>query len=239
MIISNPIKISIVIPCLNEANQLADCFACIPSEPYIEIIIVDGGSSDQTLSVAETLSHSRQVNHQDVTVLKSQPGRAKQMNYGAGYAKGRVLLFLHADTLLPQNAIHNLINFANQHEYQWGRFDVCLDDTLLIYRVIETFINERSAFFHIATGDQGIFVFTDTFKIVQGFPNIPLMEDVSLSQSLKKISQSFRLRSQVRTSARRWQNNGVVKTVLLMWALRFAYFIGVSPNYLHKIYYEK
>ncbi|NOZ37647.1 MAG: glycosyltransferase family 2 protein, partial [Gammaproteobacteria bacterium] len=164
-------------------------------------------------------------------------GRARQMNAGAEQARGDVLLFLHADTRLPENA-DMLIREALEAGRVWGRFDVRLSGQAWLLRVIETLMNWRSCLTGIATGDQAMFVLHDAFVHLGGFADIPLMEDIELSHRLKKISAPCCLHSRVITSSRRWETRGILRTVLLMWGLRLAWFFGVSATRLQRIYYR-
>lgn len=221
--------ISIIIPTYNEAASITDTVKHVVThagnENY-EIIIADGGSNDETVSLAESLGCS---------VVKSSKGRGNQLNAGAAAAQGQTLLFLHADTLLPGNFIC-LINNAISRGYVWGRFDVTLSGKQPLLRIIEKMISLRSKLTGIATGDQAIFIDKAVFNRLSGFKNIPLMEDIEISRRLKRIKRPACLTERVITSSRRWEQHGIVKTVLQMWLLRFLYFIGVSPAVLHKLY---
>lgn len=221
-------KISIILPVYNEENNILDTLHCLQSyrQAGHEIIVVDGGSKDNTLMLAHQAADS---------VIVSKQGRAIQMNNGAAVASGDIFLFLHADTRLPENAL-SVISADAKAEHLWGRFDVQLSGKAIIYRVIEGLINVRSRLSSIATGDQAIFVERKLFESVSGFPEIALMEDVALSRRLKKISAPLCIKQKVITSSRRWEVNGVLRTVLLMWKLRLYYFFGVSPDHLSKLY---
>ncbi len=221
-------KISIIIPVLNEErnlSRLGDYLRAVRQQGH-EVIIVDGGSADNTLHVAYDITD---------TVIISIPGRAIQMNSGAAIAVGELLLFLHADTSLPADAIQILCALSPSKNY-WGRFDVRLSSAKFVFRLIEALMNRRSCLTSIATGDQAIFVEKNLFQRVGGFPEIALMEDIEISRRLKKIVKPFCLKQKVITSSRRWENNGVVATVLLMWKLRLYYFFGVSPEKLKRLY---
>ena len=222
------LKFSIIIPVLNEAEHIESALKQLQvfRDNGHQLIVIDGGSSDATEEISR--------NYSDKIIL-SDRGRAKQMNAGANVADGEVLIFLHADTVLPVDACE-LINSAMTENYQWGRFNVRLSGERKFFRVIEFFINWRSRLSSIATGDQAIFVSKKLFDDIGGFPDIPLMEDVAISKYLKHRSNPICLRKNVITSSRRWEQRGVLKTVLLMWRLRFLYFIGVSPNQLVKYY---
>lgn len=196
------------------------------SNENYEIIIADGGSNDQTTKLARALG---------CKVIYSKKGRGNQLNAGAGAAQGQTLLFLHADTLLPANYI-SIINKAMDNQYKWGRFDVRLSGKHFLFRIIERLMSLRSRITGIATGDQAIFVDKTVFNSISGFKNIPLMEDIDITRRLRKISKPACLVEHVVTSSRRWEEKGILKTILLMWALRFLYFVGVRPVVLQKLY---
>jgi len=222
------VKISIIIPVLNEEmnlSRLSDYLQSVQQQGH-EVIVVDGGSRDNTLSIAYRITN---------TVIVSMPGRALQMNSGAAIASGEVLLFLHADTFLPEDAL-KIISDLSQKKNLWGRFNVRLSSSRFVFRLIETLMNLRSCFTSIATGDQAIFIEKNLFKQVAGFPEIALMEDIEISRRLKKTARPVCIKEKVITSSRRWENNGVVATVLLMWKLRLYYFFGVSPEKLKQLY---
>ncbi len=223
------IKISIIIPVLNEEINLPEALNRL--QPFRkaghEVLVVDGGSSDNSLALAQQGA--------DLTIV-SKAGRATQMNNGAAVATGDVFLFLHSDTFLPENAL-NMIAGNYPVENYWGHFDVRLSNNKFIYRVIEQLMNLRSRITSIATGDQVFFIERKLFKRIAGFPEIALMEDIAISRMLKKQSPPICLKLKVITSSRRWENNGVFATVLLMWKLRLFYFFGVSPDKLKQYYY--
>ena len=222
-------KLSIIIPVLNEAVSLSAALAALQAlRPRgVEIIVIDGGSADDTSALART--------HCD-HASTSPRGRATQQNAGAQIATGDTLLFLHIDTKLPDN-VDALVSAALTREHAaWGRFDVTFgsdgDRPHPMLKVIATLMNFRSRLTGIATGDQCIFVRKSAFVAAGGFPQIPLMEDIALCKALKRISSPACLRERVTTSARRWQKYGVWRTMVLMWWLRFAYWMGVSPTRL-------
>jgi len=222
------VKISIIIPVLNEEinlSQISSHLQLIRQQGH-EIIIVDGGSVDNSLVIAYEITDK---------VVVSKAGRALQMNSGADIASGEVLLFLHADTLLPDNALQTIIDLFQKKNY-WGRFNVRLSSNKNIYRLIERLMNLRSCLTSIATGDQAIFIERNLFDRVGRFPEIALMEDVAISKQLKKIVKPVCLKQKVITSSRRWETKGVVSTVLLMWKLRLYYFFGMSPDKLKQLY---
>jgi rSAM/selenodomain-associated transferase 2 len=222
------VKLSVIVPVINEEMNLSRIAGCLRSviEQGHEVIIVDGGSTDNTLTIAYDITD---------TIIISKKGRALQMNNGASVASGDVVLFLHADTLLPEN-VAEIISDVYVGENFWGRFDVRLSNEKYVYRLIECMMNMRSSLTSIVTGDQAMFFEKNLFDRIGGFPEIALMEDVEISRQLKKISKPVRLKSKVVTSSRRWETNGVVATVLLMWKLRLYYFFGVSPEKLSQMY---
>jgi rSAM/selenodomain-associated transferase 2 len=192
-----------------------------------EVIVVDGGSRDATIQRARVRADR---------VVSAPRGRALQMNAGAEIASGDVLLFLHADTRLPADAEHIVLNRLERSGRSWGRFDVKIDGRNPLLAVVAAFMNIRSRLTGIATGDQAIFVRRDAFRAAGGFAAIPLMEDIALSKRLKRVSPPLCLRECVVTSGRRWENHGVLNTVLLMWRLRLAYFFGADPRALARRY---
>jgi rSAM/selenodomain-associated transferase 2 len=213
-------RISVIVPALNEAGRIRHCLEVLRALGECEVIVVDGGSRDGTLD--EAVSSADRV-------LESDPGRARQMNAGAGAARGEILWFVHADTRPPAGAL-DLIRQCLRSGRQWGRFDVRLDGRHPAFRVIERFINWRSALSGIATGDQALFVSRSAWETVGGFPDIALMEDVALSRSLKRLDFPARVREPAVSSSRRWERHGILKTVWLMWRLRFAYWRGAHPD---------
>ena len=190
---------------------------------------MDGGSSDASRELAAPLVDR---------LINSEPGRARQMNCGAAAATGSILLFLHVDTLLPPDALAQVLSLA-QSKSRWGRFDIRLSGSARALRLIEFMVNLRSRITKVATGDQAIFVTASEFAAVGGFPSQPLMEDVALSKILRQRSACLCLRQKLVTSSRRWESKGIVKTVLLMWWLRLLYVLGVSPAKLHSYYTGK
>jgi rSAM/selenodomain-associated transferase 2 len=223
-------QISIVIPVLNEAGQLAVKLQVLQQHrERCQLLLVDGGSSDASPAIAEPLVDK---------IIHSRRGRAKQMNCGAAQAAADVLLFLHADTQLPDDAV-GLIMHAIADGYQWGRFDVVFDNPQPIFKLIAFMMNQRSRLTGIATGDQCLFVTRQAFQAVGDFPKIALMEDIAISTQLKKHSKPCCLKAKVITSARRWQQHGVFKIILLMWRMRLAYFFGADPDELAIRYYGK
>ncbi len=222
---------SIIIPVLNEKNRLSEQLAALQTLRHAghEIILVDGGSQDGSVDTAAPYVDQ---------LISSKAGRATQMNKGAACAKHEWLLFLHIDTRLSDTAMAALEAIAEKKIPQWGRFDVRLSGQHVLFRMIAWFMNHRSRLTGIATGDQGIFVAKDYFEQVGGFPDIPIMEDIAISKALKKLSPPVCLTDKVITSSRRWQQNGILKTILFMWSLRLRYFLGVNPIVLARQYHQ-
>jgi rSAM/selenodomain-associated transferase 2 len=223
------LRISIIVPALNEAPGIAETLRAL--QPLRarghQVVVVDGGSTDGTAELAHPLSDR---------VIASERGRAAQQNAGAAAAAGGVLLFLHADTLLPPDADRLVLDGLTASGRGWGRFDVRLSGRHPLLRVVERMIGWRSRVSGIATGDQAIFVRRDWFRRAGGFPRIPLMEDVALSRALRRMGPPLCLREPVLTSSRRWEERGVVRTVLLMWRLRLEYALGADPARLAEKY---
>ena len=215
-------QLSIIVPCLDEAAGIVAALRRL--QPLRgrghEVIVVDGGSSDETAALAAPYADR---------VVVAPRGRAAQMNAGAALACEGVLLFLHADCTLPAQADHLILDGLTASGKKWGRFDISLDGAHPLLPVIAFMMNMRSQVTGIATGDQGIFVARDLFAAVAGYPPLPLMEDIALSRRLRASGRPLRVRSQITASARRWQRHGVLRTVMLMWRLRLAYFLGADP----------
>lgn len=223
-------SISIVIPVLNEAAVLSACLLALQPlrRQDCELIVVDGGSTDATVTIARPLADQ---------VLVTQKGRAVQMNAGAQAARGAILWFLHGDSLPPPDAAALIRSALAGSDRCWGRFDVRLSGDRPLLRVVETLMNCRSCLSGIATGDQGIFVRRAAFVQVGGYPAIPLMEDIALSRLLKRLGRPVCLHRRLLTSSRRWEQRGIWRTIFLMWRLRLAYFLGADPARLARIYY--
>jgi rSAM/selenodomain-associated transferase 2 len=225
----NMITLSVIVPTLNEAEGIVAQLAAL--QPLrrrgSEVIVVDGGSADDTPRLAAPLVDR---------VIVARRGRAAQMNAGAGYARGDVLLFLHADTRLPDSADLLLARALADERWVWGRFDVAIDGAHRLLRVVARLMNLRSRLTGIATGDQAMFVRGHAFNTVGGFPEIPLMEDIALSRSLKCVAKPLCLAECVTTAGRRWEQRGVLRTIVLMWRLRAGYWLGADPVRLAREY---
>jgi len=220
-------KISIIIPTLNEALGLRPFLTELQAlRSQCELIVVDGGSDDDTIMIAEEYVDD---------VVKTQQGRAIQMNTGAAMASTPLLWFLHADSRLPDNAI-NAIDQAIHQGYQWGHFDIKLSGKSIWLSIIVWMMNRRARWTGIATGDQALFVDKQLFEQLDGFADISLMEDIELCSRLKNLSKPYCIQAKLITSSRRWIRFGIVKTVLLMWWLRLQFYYGVSPKKLEYLY---
>jgi rSAM/selenodomain-associated transferase 2 len=222
-------KLSIVVPMLNEAQVLPDLLGhLLPlRQSGLEVILVDGGSEDGSAAIAMDTGFD---------VIHAERGRARQMNAGAAAASGDALLFLHADTRLPDGAIQLIDAALADGRHVWGRFDVEFDLHSWTMDATAFGMNLRSRLSGIATGDQALFMTRAAFDGVGGFPDQPLMEDVEISSRLRRQSPPARIRRPVLTSARRWQSRGPWRTILLMWRLRLAYWAGASPADLARQY---
>jgi rSAM/selenodomain-associated transferase 2 len=222
-------RLSVIVPVLNEADGIAEALAALAAlrQRGAEVIVADGGSQDSTVAQATPLADR---------VIVAPRGRAAQMNAGAAAATGDVLLFLHADTQLTPNADTMITQGLTRSGRVWGRFDVRIDGKHRLLPVVAAMMNARSRLTGIATGDQAMFVAREAFQRVGGFPAIPLMEDLVLSKRLKRLGPPLCLRARVSTSGRRWERHGVVRTILLMWRLRVAFWRGADPADLARQY---
>lgn len=223
------VPLSIIIPVWNEAAHIVAVLSSLQTSCDLdhEVIVVDGGSHDATTELALSLANR---------VIIVPHGRAAQMNAGARLARGEILLFLHADTRLPERADQLIMQGLASTKTGWGRFDVRLSGAQPLLRVVERLMNWRSRLSGIATGDQAIFVRHEWFETAGGYPDIALMEDIALSRRLKRRAPPLCLREQVITSSRRWEQQGVLRTIVLMWGLRLAYALGADPARLARLY---
>ncbi|MFZ2288198.1 MAG: TIGR04283 family arsenosugar biosynthesis glycosyltransferase [Halopseudomonas yangmingensis] len=220
-------KLSIVMPVRNEAAGIVQ--ALLPLQELrgaLELIVVDGQSQDATRLLAQPLADQ---------LLESSPGRARQMNTGAAAAQGDWLLFLHADTRLPDGFI-SLLQEAQDSGADWGRFDVQLEPSSALLRLVARMINLRSRLTGVCTGDQALFLRRRLFEQLGGYAEIPLMEDVELSKRLRRVNRPYCITTPLTTSSRRWQQHGTLRTILLMWRLRLLYWLGVAPERLAESY---
>ncbi len=225
------LPLSIIVPVLNEAETIVACVTALQSlrESGAEVLVVDGGSDDGTAERAAPLADR---------LLTGERGRARQMNLGAGRARGTWLLFLHADTRLVFDVDARTLVDRLHCPSGWGFFDLKLSGASPVFRLLEASINVRSRLSSVGTGDQALFVERQRFRALGGFPEIPLMEDVAFSKRMRRAAgRPGRPGLAVVSSSRRWERGGVARTVLLMWWLRWLYFIGVSPTRLHRRYY--
>jgi rSAM/selenodomain-associated transferase 2 len=223
-------KISFILPVLNEAGLIVEQLQRLQAyrQKGHEVLLIDGGSTDGSAELAMTLA--------DV-VETTLPGRSRQMNHGAELASGDIFLFLHIDTSLPEAADALVLRAMEQDRAGWGWFDVRLSNCRAPFRLIAWMMNVRARLSAVCTGDQALFVGRELFAGVGMFPALPLMEDIAISKKLRGISKPVRIVQTAVTSSRRWEERGLLKTVLLMWQLRLLYFLGVSPSRLVIMYY--
>ncbi len=225
-------KLSIIVPCLNEAQQIEASLLTLQAlrQRGHEIIVCDAGSTDNTQQLASPLC--------DIFILADK-GRALQMNAGAAQATGDVLCFLHADTHSPLNLDTHIFQALQQTQRVWGRFNIRLSGRHFAFRLIERLINLRSRISGVASGDQGIFIYRSVFNRLGGYKAIALMEDIELSKRLRGISKPACIKQPpLLTSSRRWEEHGITRTVLLMWKLRLKYFLGSNPQQLASEYHD-
>lgn len=217
--------LSIVVPVLDEAALVVPALQRLAPlrARGCEIVVVDGGSRDATRTLARP--------HADV-VIEAPRGRAAQLNAGARAARGEVLLFLHIDSRLPADADRLVLDGLSRSGRAWGRFDIEIEGRHPLLPMVARLMNLRSRLTGICTGDQGMFVRAEAFRARGGFPPIALMEDIALSKALKRGGPPLRLKQRIATSGRRWERHGTLRTILLMWRLRLAYFLGADPRRL-------
>ncbi|MEH1997622.1 MAG: TIGR04283 family arsenosugar biosynthesis glycosyltransferase [Nostoc sp.] len=220
-------KISIIIPAINEAGNIKEAIATTQQSINIEVILVDAGSKDGTVEIAQSLG---------VKVISSSLGRAVQMNAGALAASGEILLFLHADTRLPTGFDEMIRTALQQPGIVAGAFNLRIDASLLSLRWVEWGVNMRSHIYQMPYGDQAIFLTKAVFQQIGGFPELPIMEDFELMRRLKRTGRIVIILTPVVTSARRWLQKGVFKTTLLNQIVIIAYLLGVSPKRICRWY---
>lgn len=221
-------KISIIMPVLNEAKTLAHTLRLLPLSEKEELIVVDGHSTDNSMSIARAYTKK---------VFVTRTGRANVMNYGAGKADGDILLFLHADCALPEDGFGMIRRALSDRDVAAGAFFLSIENPELRFRIIETTANIRSRLTSLLYGDQGMFLRRAVFQRIGGFAEIPLMEDIEISRRLKKEGRIVLIRPPIRASSRRWAKEGVVYTTLRDWSIAFSYsFLHISPRQLIKYY---
>jgi len=229
--------ISVIIPTLNEERTITATLMHTAALGFDELIVVDGGSTDTTPTLLESYRLSPQATGlSPVSWVTAPPGRARQMNEGAKAGRGEVFLFLHADTRLPRNAKTVINAVLADQQMVGGRCDIQFDRPSMWGTMISTAMNWRSRLSGLATGDQALFVRRPIFEQMGGFADIPLMEDIEFSRRLKRAGATAALTATVTASFRRWEQQGPLRTILLMWTLRFLYWIGISPSHLVKWY---
>ena len=236
---SSGITISVIIPTLNEESSLPTTLEHTFRLGFDDIIVADGGSVDRTRDIVVQFALSQErdaIRNCPVMSITTQPGRGLQMNTAAQLSRSDVLLFLHADTILPDHARRSIADSLRDPRCIGGRFDVQFDRRSNLGRLVSNLMNIRSRMSGIATGDQAIFVRRDVFERMRGYSPIPLMEDLDFTRRLKKEGHVAALRDKVTTSYRRWEQRGPVRTILLMWTIRFLYWLGVSPRTLSRFY---
>jgi len=230
-------SISIIIPTLDEERTIIATLTHTASLGFDELIVVDGGSTDETLALLE--SYRLRTQHSTLSPVQwvtAPCGRARQMNAGAKVSRGEILLFLHADTQLPHDAKTMIETALADQRMVGGRFDVRFDPSSMWGTIISRAMNWRSRLSGLATGDQALFVRRHIFEQIGGFADMPLMEDIDFSRRLKRKGTIAALTATVTTSFRRWERHGPLRTILLMWTLRFLYWSGVSPDRLKNYY---
>jgi rSAM/selenodomain-associated transferase 2 len=223
------VKLAVVVPMLNEERAIAATLDAIRrGAPQAEIVVVDGGSTDRSVALAQALADR---------VIAGSRGRARQMNAGAAAAtSGDALVFVHADTIVPPEFARQIELALRDAAVAGGRFDLELDAPSWPYRIVETLISLRSRLMSSATGDQAIFVRRDVFARLGGFREIELCEDVDFARRLRRAGRIACLRATVMSSARRWQEHGLIRTILRMWTIKSLFLLGVSPRWLSRHY---
>ena len=225
----NSNSLTVIIPALNEAEYIQSTLVPLQSMRArgVEVVLVDGGSDDETVSLARPFTDE---------ISQSDRGRAQQMQADVAISSGRILWFLHADTRVPDNADQLILEALDNGISGWGRFDVTLSGGQVLLGAVAWMMNQRSRLTGIATGDQAIFIRRELFDRIGGFQSVPLMEDIALSRALKQHCRPACIKQKIASSPRRWHKHGVTRTILSMWGLRLAYFLGVSPEQLAKYY---
>lgn len=224
-------SISLIIPTYNEEKGIAHHLSYHQDRfNFNEMIVVDGGSTDGTQRMIEQSDF-------DGILDEVTPGnRSRQLRKGVQLAESETVLFLHADCYLPGNFTVSMLSRTNK---RWGWFDLEFQDTSWKYRLLGNMISLRSAIFSSPTGDQAIWVEQNLLAEIGGVPQMPLMEDVELSRRLSQTAPGHRFKKVVKANARRWKDDGYIKTILTMWTLKVAYYAGFSPSELAEIYYGR
>ena len=224
-------SLSFVIPCLNEEKSLLQQQANLKKiiESGHEIIVVDGGSHDKSRKIVRDVG---------CTCISTKTSRGFQLHTGAKKSTNEILIFLHADSILSNDAIQALQNMRPINSKIWGRFNVSFTNNSFAFKIIAWFMNQRSCMTAIVTGDHTLFVCRKLYFESGGYEDIPIMEDIQISKKLKRYSRPICLKDIVTTSSRKWERDGIIKTIFLMWRLRLYYFLGVSTSRLAKMYYK-
>jgi rSAM/selenodomain-associated transferase 2 len=222
------LKLSVIVPMLNEAGAIGATLAAIRvGAPDAEIVVVDGGSADGSVEIARPRCE---------VVIIGERGRAQQMNAGAARSSGDVMVFVHADTIVPESFARDIETALADPSVIGGRFDIRLDDDHPLCALIGSLISLRSRLSRTATGDQAIFVRRTIFDALGGFRDLPICEDLDFARRLKRAGRLACLRTKVITSARRWRRGGILRTSIRMWTIRLLYLAGVSPVHLSRLY---
>ena len=219
--------ISVIIPTLNEEVNLPVTLRPLADHPDVELIVVDGGSSDRTVSIAQQFTSY---------VFASEPGRARQMNVGARHATGDILLFLHADTFLLPGALYEIQRRIIGDGAVGGAFDLHIDSARRLCRLAAKLASRRTRWLGLPYGDQGIFVWRQVFGALGGFPELPIMEDIAFARRLRRAGRLTFVHSGLVASGRRWNANGVLRTMLVNWWVTTLFFLHVPPRQLSRIY---
>lgn len=224
-------NLSFIIPTLNEEEFFIQQKLFLQSllQQGHEVIVVDGGSIDKSVAIAKSIG---------CNCISTKPSRGYQLRTGAEISTYPILVFLHADTILPSSGIDSILKVMSTHNADWGCFNVVFANQKCIFKIIAWFMNKRSCLTGIVTGDHTIFVERSTYFDSGGFSDIPIMEDIEFSKRLKKYSRPVCLAETVITSSRKWEQKGIMRTILLMWKLRLFFFFGAPAEKLAKQYYS-
>lgn len=222
-------KLSFIIPALNEAYYLTRQrkFLRLLIDSGHEVMIIDGGSKDNSIKIAESLG---------CRTYTTKPSRGYQLHFGALKSTNNIIVFLHADTCLPSDATGLIIKSLAQTNSKWGYFNIGFTNRNLIFKVIAWFMNKRTRFTGIVTGDHTLFVERNIYLDSGGFSDIPIMEDIDISKRLNYFSSPTCIASNAITSSRKWETHGIISTILKMWLLRILFFFGISPHKISKMY---